>query len=92
MRNAILIVALALQGSHVLAQSYYCDRPRKPYIPSGYYAEQYEMERAIDDVESYAKKADDYIDCLAMEADNMRTEANRVIDELNGEIDSYNSR
>ncbi len=92
MRKAILIVVLSLQTSHALAQFRYCDRPSKPHIPSGYYAEQYQMESAIDAVKSYARRVDDYVDCLATEASDIRAEERRVIDDLNREIGSYNSR
>lgn len=92
MRKAILIVVLALQTSHALAQFRYCDRPREPYIPRAYDAGRYQMQSAIDKVESYARRVDDYVDCLAAEAEDVRAEARRVIDELNRTIDFYNSR
>ena len=92
MRKAILIVVFVLQTSHALAQFRYCDRPRKPYIPSGYDADQYQMQRAIHAVESYARQVDDYVDGLAAEAEDVRSKARCVIDELNRTIDFYNSR
>jgi hypothetical protein len=74
------------------AQTYYCDRPSKPYIPMGSYSERYEMESAKDDVDRYLRDMREYLDCLRNESDDAADEAKGVLREWNDAVSSYNMR
>ena len=83
--------AFYLAATHgVLA--YYCSRPSEPSIPSGSYAEEYEMDSAKSEVDSYLSEMNEYIRCLADEADDAKSEANNVLDQWNDAVNTYNNR
>ena len=92
MRASHLALALTLIAGPAFAQSYYCDRPRKPDIPSGYSADYDEMERAQDDVKGYMDDMQDYLDCLNSESDDAAFEARRVSRDWESEVSTFNNR
>ncbi|MCK0198298.1 hypothetical protein MWN34_15395 [Ancylobacter sp. 6x-1] len=73
------------------AQSFFCDRPRKPYIPS-YSTDRSGMERAQDDVEHYTRRMKEYVECVQNEQADAVDEHRRVIREWNDAVSSYNNR
>jgi len=83
-------VLVALSHS-TFAQTYYCDRPRKPYIPS-YSTDRSEMENARDEVERYTRRMREYVDCLNNENNDAIDEHRRVIRDWNSTVSSYNNR
>jgi len=88
----MILGLLATQPQGLPAQAYYCSRPSEPYILYGGYSERYQMESAQMDVDQYIDDMNDYIDCLARETEDARSEANNVLDEWNTAVRSYNSR
>ncbi len=72
--------------------SCYCSEPSAPIIPSGYYAESYQMESARNDVESYLEEVEDYKQCLVGCVENIYSEAEDVIDEWNSAVRQYNNQ
>jgi hypothetical protein len=74
------------------AQSYFCSRPSEPNIPGGYYAERYQMESAQSEVEDYIDEMQEYLDCLRMEMNDARSEAESVQDEWRSSVSAYNNR
>lgn len=70
----------------------YCSEPNEPSIPSGYYAESYQMESAKSEVESYLDEMQGYKQCLARCIDEANLEAEKVIDEWNSAVQQYNNR
>jgi len=69
-----------------------CFEPSEPSIPSGYYAEPYQMESAKNDVESYVDGVQSYKQCLAQCIDDANSNAENVIDEWNSAVRQYNNR
>lgn len=69
-----------------------CSEPGSPSIPSGYYAEEYEMEAARYEVEQYLNDIKDYKQCLIRCVDEATSEAESVIDEWNSAVSQYNNR
>jgi hypothetical protein len=88
----LLFATALLVASGGQTLSYYCSEPSKPSIPSGYYAERYEMESAKDDVDRYIRDVNEYIDCLNEEAEDARNDARRVVDEWDNAVSDYNNR
>jgi hypothetical protein len=74
-----------------IAQTYFCDRPTKPYIPS-FSTDRFEMENARDEVERYTRRMREYIDCLKNESDDAVEEHRRVINEWNDAVSNFNNR
>ena len=87
----VLAVASAGFSFNVFA-SCYCSEPSEPSIPSGYYAESYQMKSARSEVESYLDEVQDYKQCLAQCIDDVNSEAEDVIDEWNSAVQQYNNR
>lgn len=61
MRTVAAVLWLLVTVQSVFAQSYYCDRPRKPYIPIGLGADYNSMQTAQYDVERYLKRLKEYV-------------------------------
>ncbi len=61
MRSVHLSILLAMAAVPAAAQSYSCDRPRKPDVPSGYSADYDDMDRFQDDYISYLNEIRDYV-------------------------------
>lgn len=72
--------------------SCYCSEPSEPTIPSGDYAESYEMESAKDEVESYVDEIQDYKQCLAQCIDDANSTATNIIDEWESAVSDFNNR
>ena len=87
-----IILSIAMLNDKSVAQTYYCDRPSQPDIPSGYYEGYWEMENARNEMDEYIDDMNEYIDCLTMERDDAVDEANRAVSELDDAIQIYNSR
>ena len=73
------------------AAAFYCSEPSEPSIPSGHYAEDYQMESAKDDVEDYIDEMNDYIACLNRAIQDAKSQADDVIDEWNDAVRAFNS-
>jgi S-adenosylmethionine:diacylglycerol 3-amino-3-carboxypropyl transferase len=84
------VLASVIASSNASAQSYFCDRPRKPYIP--YSTSRSEMESTRDDVERYTRRMREYIECLANEQNDAVDEHRRVVNDWNSAVSSFNSR
>lgn len=89
-RLGLAVIAFAAATTEASAQR--CNRPDPPDIPSGYYAEDYEMEAAENEVRDYLSEMQDYVDCLAREQKDAQGEADSVLDEWNAAVSAYNSR
>lgn len=87
---ASLVSLAAVSTGH--AQSYYCDRPSKPAIPSWSYSEPEQMEKAKEDVDQYLRDIKQYKDCLKNESHETADEAQRIVREWNDTLSNYNKR
>jgi hypothetical protein len=91
-----MLFRLALLGLLVpeitTGQSYCCDRPSEPDIPTGAFASYDEMQEAQDEVEQYMGDMTDYVECLRMEHDDATSEAEHVADNWEDEVLSFNNR
>jgi hypothetical protein len=87
----IYISALLIMPFNSFA-SCYCSKPSEPSIPSGYYAESYQLESARSEIESYIDDINDYKRCLAQCIDEANSEAENVLDEWNSSVRQYNNR
>jgi hypothetical protein len=89
--RAIVVAWLASILGPTSAQSYFCDRPSKPYIPS-YSTDKYEMENAQSEVERYTRRMKDYVECLNNENSDAISEHKRTISNWNDAVSSFNNR
>lgn len=87
-----IITAGFLTTTDPVAQSYWCDRPDEPDIPSGRYADWDEMEEAEAEVEDFISEMNDYRECLSNELDDATREAEWVIDEWSDAVSDFNNR
>lgn len=71
-------------GSGV-AQSYYCDRPRKPSCidTMALVRDEYTFQTCRSEVERYQQRSNDYQDCLRNEFEAMAAERKKIIDRFN---------
>ena len=69
-----------------------CSEPNEPYIPNGFYADEYQMERAKRDIEYYLEEVQEYKECLIRNIEEKNSEAENVINEWNNSVNHYNSR
>lgn len=89
------IIWLALILASLPMKTYascHCSEPTEPSIPSGYYAESYQMKSARREVESYIDEIRDYKQCLARCIDDANADAENVIEEWNSAVRRYNNR
>lgn len=95
MKHKVISVVLAVAStafSFNVFASCYCSKPSEPSIPSGYYAESYQMESARSQVRSYLDEIQDYKQCLVQCIENANSEAASVIDKWNSAVQQYNNR
>ena len=80
-----LIGLLTLSAQSVTAQSYYCDRPRKPSCIDtlALLRDEITFQTCRSEVERYQKKSSDYQDCLRNEFEDMASERKKMIDRFN---------
>jgi hypothetical protein len=74
------------------AQTFYCDRPKEPYIPIAYDADYSSMQMTQSDVDSYLRKMKDYVQCLSNEQDDAVVESKRVLGDWNDAVAQFNNR
>jgi hypothetical protein len=74
------------------SQTYFCDRPRKPDLPSGYFEQEYSMRAAEFEVNEFFRKIRLYTDCLSDESTDAVSEARRVKQEWDAAVSAFNSR
>ena len=70
----------------------YCSRPSEPHIRSAYSADFDQMQRTKREVDDYLDEMNDYLECLANERQEARSEAERVLDEWNRAVRNFNNR
>ena len=92
MRSFLVLSFAVVMTTQASAQSYYCDRPSEPYIPSGYAADYDQMERTRSEVDDYVDEMNDYLECLSSEHSDASSEADDVIDEWNRAVSSFNNQ
>src|SRR4051794_4970695 len=80
-----IVVQVAFQMSAAYAQTYYCDRPRKPSCIDAMAISRDEVtfQTCRDEVEHYQRRSVEYQDCLRMEFDDMASERKKQIDRFN---------
>ena len=69
-----------------------CSEPNAPSIPSGSYADRWEMEAAQSEVNDYLDEVQAYKDCLLREMEEANSEAEDLVQEWRDAVDEYNSR
>lgn len=88
MRATILAAAVvcltSLWGS-AFAQSYYCDRPRKPSCidTMALLRDEVTFQTCRSEVERYQRRSGEYQDCLRNEFEDMAGERKKIIDRFN---------
>lgn len=70
----------------------FCSEPSEPSVPSGYSADEYQMERARREIEDYLSEIEDYKACLLNAAREADDAAESIIDEWNWAVRQYNNR
>jgi hypothetical protein len=85
----VLIPTIFAQTTHA---GWICSEPSEPSIPNGFYADEYQMERAKREVEDYLEEIQDYKECLIRNMEEANSEAGNVIDEWNTSVNRYNSK
>lgn len=92
MRLLPLVGCCLFSGWSPLANAFmFCSEPSEPSVPSGYSADEYQMERARREIEDYLGEVEDFKNCLldaAREADNA---AESIVDEWNRAVRNYNN-
>ena len=89
---AVLLAAFEALFFGLAAQADYCSRPNKPFIVSGYTSDRSSMQSTKDDVERYARRMREYVECLGRESKDAEDEVRRVMREWNDAAASYNRR
>lgn len=93
MRLLPLVGLWFLTGWSPGANAYmFCSEPSEPSVPSGYSADEYQMERARREIEDYLSEIEDYKNCLLGAAREANDAAESIIDEWNRAVRQYNSR
>lgn len=89
--SACLAFAM-LAATGGIARAASCYQPSEPYIPNAYGAQQYEMERAMREVEQYLIDNEAYRSCLDMASREAQFEADRVTPAWEMAVDAYQGR
>jgi hypothetical protein len=84
-------IILAISSSNLYAYCH-CSEPIEPSIPSGYYAQPYQMKSAKSEVESYLDEIQAYKQCLSRCIVEANSKAEDVIDQWNSAVRQYNNR
>jgi hypothetical protein len=92
MRTATTIIVSLVALPFGVHASCYCSEPNKPSIPTGYYAEPYQMESAKSEVESFLEETQDYKQCLVDCIEEANSNTEEVIDEWNSAVQQFNNR
>ena len=85
----ILLSIFSIKNSYATCL---CSEPTEPYIPSGYSADQFQMESTENEVEYYITEVQDYKQCLIDCIEDANTNAENVLQDWNYAVQSYNNR
>jgi hypothetical protein len=69
-----------------------CSKPSEPSIPSGYVADEAQMERAQEVVQAYLEEVKKYKQCLVENIEEVEADAKDVVDAWNDAVKDYSAR
>jgi hypothetical protein len=71
-----------------------CSEPSAPYCASKYGAfdDEDEFRRCKSEMEIYQSEAEDFLSCTRRAADDLKRKSDRVIQDYNGAVESFNRR
>ena len=69
-----------------------CSKPSEPSIPSGYVADDSQLERAQEEVQAYLEEVKKYKQCLVENIEEVEADAKDVVDAWNDAVKDYSAR
>jgi hypothetical protein len=71
-----------------------CSEPSVPYCAQRYGAfdDEDEFNRCKREMDTYRSEADDFLACLRREADDLKRKSDRMIEEYNNTVETFNRR